>query len=121
MLEEQQAAAYEQAHSQSHPSNNLQYPSQQNLPYVARQNTSRRRSGDFPPPATSNEPSLQDQFRGFFSAPRRDGAGTGTGTSPPGNNNSNAGGGVGGVNTAEIQEEFKKIAESEFSFFPYLF
>lgn len=99
MLEEQNAAA-QQYEAQAQGRNQQQ---RQNLPYTPRQNT-RRRSGEIPP-----ELSLQEQFRDFLS-PKRDRTKQ---TAPAAAAGGSAGGsGVGGIDTAELQEQFNKFADS---------
>lgn len=94
MLEEQEAAVREYDGRGRGPGAQQQ---QQHLPYTPRQNP-RRRSGEIP----SDAP-LQEQFHDFI-APRRD---------QPQPSGTSAGGGGGGINTAELQEQFSKMADSE--------
>lgn len=110
MREEQDAAAreYEAASARGRSQQQQQQQQNQGLPYQPRR-TSRRRSGErlpAPPP----EPSLQDQFRDFIS-PRRDPQSEvgREGTGGP------SAGGSGGINTAELQEQFSKFADSKSS------
>ena len=89
MLEEQETAAREYGWQGRGPRGQ-----QQQLPYTPRQNP-RRRSGEIPQDA-----SLQEQFREFMSPRRAQPAST-------------SGGGGSGINTAELQDQFNKMADSE--------
>ncbi|KAF8322219.1 hypothetical protein DL93DRAFT_2072093 [Clavulina sp. PMI_390] len=101
MLEEEDAAAREYEAYSSHGRGRQQQQGQRtDVPYMPRQRAPRRSSE-----GARNDP-LQDQFRDFIS-PRQDGDRNTSATSPGGGR-----GGGGGINTAELQEQFNKFADT---------